>query len=119
VVFHTVLQYTNLKTVIVCALDATYIDALDENSNGCLNRSFGNIKRLPRLLFQCIPWPNRDGNPFGKSGEARVSAAKVRLIARTKVEFQQRKFRAEISGTNLLAGDRGQPRAPAFYLSRG
>ena len=94
-VFHTVLQYTYLKTVIVCALDATYIDALNENSNGCLNRSFGNIKRLPRLLFQCIPWPNRDGNPFGENGEARVSAANVRLIARTKVEFQERKFHAE------------------------
>ena len=66
-VFHAVLQYTyDLKTVIVCALDAAYINAADKNSNGCLNRFFGNIKGLPRLLFQCIRWPNCDGNPFGK-----------------------------------------------------
>jgi hypothetical protein len=52
--------------VIICALDDAYINATSQNSNGCLNRFFGNSKRLPRLLFQRIRWPNRDGNGFGK-----------------------------------------------------
>jgi hypothetical protein len=42
------------RPVIVCALDAAYINATDENSNGCLSRSFADIKELPRLLFQLL-----------------------------------------------------------------
>jgi len=57
---------SDLKTVIVCALDAAFINATDKNSNGCLNRFFGNIKGRAELWFHCIRWPNRDGNPFGK-----------------------------------------------------
>jgi hypothetical protein len=44
---------SDLKAVIVRALDAACTNAADEISNGCLNRSFANIKELPRLLFRC------------------------------------------------------------------
>jgi hypothetical protein len=54
VMFHAVLQYTlRPKAVIVRALDAACTNAVDEISNGCLNRSFANIKELPRPLFRC------------------------------------------------------------------
>ena len=42
----------DLKTVIVRALDSCVYKRRDENSNGCLNRSSGDIKALRRLLFQ-------------------------------------------------------------------
>jgi hypothetical protein len=44
---------TDLKTVIIRALDAACTNATDENSNAGLSRSFANIKELPRFLFQC------------------------------------------------------------------
>jgi hypothetical protein len=44
---------SDLKTVIIRALDAACTNASDENSNDCLSRSFANIKELPHLLFQC------------------------------------------------------------------
>ena len=88
--------------MIVCALDVAYINAIDKNSNDCLNRSVRNIKRLPRLLFQVLSWADREGNPFGSDGVVRASAANVRLIARTKVEFHQCKFHAEIFSVSSM-----------------
>ena len=64
---------SDLNDVIVCALDAAYINATDENSNGCLNRSFADIKELPRLLFQCVTlatprWVGKQRHSWGKCG---------------------------------------------------
>jgi hypothetical protein len=53
VMFHDVPQYTNdLRAAIIRALDAA-LQTPATNSNGCLSRSFANIKELLRLLFQC------------------------------------------------------------------
>ena len=61
-VFHAILQYTqDLKTVIVCASDAAYVNATHKNSNGCLNQFFGNINGRPRFC-------SRDGNPLADNG---------------------------------------------------
>jgi hypothetical protein len=51
VVFHAVLQYTRRsQDGDRLALQAAYVSATDENSNGCLSRSFANIKKLPPIL---------------------------------------------------------------------
>jgi hypothetical protein len=84
VVFHAVLQYTqDLKNVIVCALDAACANATDENRIGCVRRSFGNCKRLPRPLFQRNFGQTAMGTRFGKRRCSEESATNVRLIART------------------------------------
>jgi hypothetical protein len=58
---------SDLKTVIIRALDAACTNASDENSNGCLSRSFANIKELPRLLFQCATLATPRCDPVGKT----------------------------------------------------
>ena len=87
--------------MIVCALDAAYINATDENSNGCLNRSFGNIKGLPRLLFQCVDWPNRDGN-VRQVRRSEASAANVRLFRGLQPKSLWRKFLQLPNSKNLV-----------------
>ena len=57
---------SDLKTVIIRALDAACTNASDENSNGCLSRSFANIKELPRLLFQCATLATPRCDPVDK-----------------------------------------------------
>jgi ketosteroid isomerase-like protein len=69
------------------ALDAASINATDQNSNGCLNRFFGNIKGLLRLLFQCVTLAKPRWNPFAKRRRSDSKAAVVRLIARTSLVF--------------------------------
>jgi hypothetical protein len=57
---------SDLKTVVVCALDAACLNATDENSNDCLSRSFADIKELPTAF---VP---RDGDPHGIAGASAV-----------------------------------------------
>jgi len=51
-----------------CASDNADINATDDNSNGCLNPSFLDIKWHPRLSFQCVASATPRGNTVGKQG---------------------------------------------------
>ena len=56
VVLHAVLQHTLRPQDRRRALDTACTNATDENSNGCLSRSFADIKELLRLLFRRAPF---------------------------------------------------------------
>jgi hypothetical protein len=57
----------DLKTMVVRALDAACTNATDENSNGCLSRSFADIKELLGLVFHCATFATRlYAEPFGE-----------------------------------------------------
>ena len=57
---------SDLKTVIIRALDAACTNASDENSNDCLSRSFANIKELHASFVPMCHVGNSDVDPFGK-----------------------------------------------------
>jgi hypothetical protein len=63
----------------------------DKNSNGCLNRSFANIKELPRLLFQCATLATPRCGPVGKQ-RAQLRASAVFFIFPNSVGSFSRRF---------------------------
>ena len=82
---------SDLKTVIIRALDAACTNASDENSNGRLSRrSFANIKELPRLLFQCATLATPRCDPVGKR-QHRWEQAPCFLFSQSQfAQFQRR-----------------------------
>ena len=74
-VFHAVLQYT------YCASDNADINANDENSNGCLNPSFLDIKWHLRLSFQCVASATPRGNMVRNKGLGRCEQRRAFLLS--------------------------------------